>query len=124
VNPRDRLTSLSLFAAAAGCWIALGFVFVSFDPQGDAVALLGGAILLGIASALTLVPLLWLAGFARGRRIAYRGDWLRAGRRGALVGLIVALFVVLRGQDALSPPLAIFIVAMAILVEITLSLRR
>jgi len=32
--------------------------------------------------------------------------------------------VLLRGQQALSLPLAVFVVAMAVLVELTLSLRR
>jgi hypothetical protein len=121
---RDRLANVALFASAALAWAAVGYVLLSFDPMGDAGALLAGALLLGAAVALTLVPLLWLAGFARARRIAYRGDWWRAVRRGALVGLVVAIFVVLRGQDLLTTPLALFVLAMAALVEVTLSLRR
>jgi hypothetical protein len=81
-------------------------------------------VLLGAAIATTLAPLLWLANFVRLGRIAYRGEWLRALRRAGLAGLVVVLFIVLRAQDALSQPLAIFIVAMAVLVELTLSLRR
>lgn len=121
---RDRLANVALLASAALAWAAVGYVLLSLDPMGDAGALLAGALLLGGAVALTLVPLLWLAGFARARRIAYRGDWWRAVRRGALVGLVVAIFVMLRGQDLLTTPLALFVLAMAGFVEVTLSLRR
>ncbi|HUG49265.1 MAG TPA: hypothetical protein VMP67_12740 [Candidatus Limnocylindria bacterium] len=121
---RDRLTGLSLLGAAVAAWLVVAYVLTRLDPVGDPGALLAGALALGSAVALTLTPLFWLSVFARARRIAYWGDWLRAGRRGALVGLLVALFVILRGQDMFSLPLALFIIAMAVLVELTLSLRR
>ena len=105
-------------------WVAVAYVFTTFDPRADATALLAGALLLGGAVALTLAPLLWVGAFARNRGIAYRGDWGRATRRAALTGLVVVLFVLLRAQDALSLPVAAFIVTMAVLVELTLSLRR
>jgi hypothetical protein len=124
VNSRDRLASLALFVAAAVAWLAVGYVLTTYDPRGQAWVLLAGGLLLGLAVALTLAPLLWLAVFVRHRRIAYRGDWWRASRRAALVALVIVLFVVLRGQEALSLPLAIFVVAMAALVEVTFSLRR
>jgi hypothetical protein len=73
---------------------------------------------------LTAAPVLWIANFARGRQIAYRGDWGRAIRRASLAGLAVALLVVLRAQGALSTQLALFVVGMAVLVEATLSVRR
>jgi hypothetical protein len=85
---------------------------------------LAGALLLGAAIGLTLLPLLWLIGFAVQGRVAYRGDWWRAARRAALVGLIAFIFVVLKGEDALNLPLGLFVAAMALLVEVTLSLRR
>lgn len=124
MNRRDRLANLSLFAAAAGAWLAVVAVLVALDPRGEPLVLLVGALLLGSATALTVVPLVWLASFARGRGIAYRGDWWRAARRGLLAGLVVAVFVVLRGQGQLSVPLAIFIVVVAVLAELTMSLRR
>jgi len=124
VNGTDRLANVGLFAAAAATWIAVGYVFVTLDPRGDAFALLAGALLLGASASLTVAPLLWLANFVRHRRIAYRGDWWRALRRAALVGLVVVTFVLLRSQDALNLPLALFVGAMAVLVEITFSLRR
>jgi hypothetical protein len=73
---------------------------------------------------LTTVPLFWLVVYGRNRRIAYRGDWLRAARRGAWVAVVVALLVVLRSQDALSLPLALFIAIMVVFVEISLSVDR
>lgn len=124
MNSRDRQVNAGLLVAAAVTWAALVYVLVTFSPVGNAAVLLAGALLMGMAVALTLVPLLWLAGFARNRSIAYRGDWWRAARRGLLAGFVVALFVLLRGQDELSLPLAVFILAMAALAEVTLTLRR
>jgi hypothetical protein len=124
VNRADRLTNLGLFAVAAAAWAAVALVLVTSDPRANAAVLLAGALMLGGAVAGTLAPLLWLVGFAIQGRIAYRGDWWRAARRAALVGLIVVIFVVLRGEGALNLPLALFVVAMAVLVELTLSLRR
>jgi len=124
MNRRDRLANIGLLGAAASCWLLFGIVMVTLDPRGSAAVLLVGALLVGGAVAATATPLLWLAGFARGRGIAYRGDWWRAIRRGLLAGLVVALFVILRGQGLLSLPLAAFVVAMAVLVELTLHLRR
>ena len=121
---RDRLASVGLFAAAIAAWAAVAYVLLFLDPRGNAAALLAGALLLGAATTLTVMPVLWLIGFGRAHRIAYRGDWSRAARRALLVGLVVAIFVFLRGQAALSLPLALFVVAMAVLVEVTLSLRR
>ena len=124
MNREDRLANIALLGAAGLAWLAVAVVLVAFDPTDDATVLLGGALLLGGAVALTVVPLLWLGAFAIGPRIAYRGDWWRAARRGLLCGLVVTIFVVLRGQDALSLPLALFVLAMAVLAEVTLSLRR
>lgn len=124
MNRADRLTNLGLFTLGLAAWAAVALIVVTLDPRANATALLAGALTLGVAVAGTLAPLLWLAGFALHGRIAYRGDWWRAARRAALVGLIVAIFVVLRGEQALNLPLALFVVAMAVLVELTLALRR
>lgn len=124
MNRADRLTNLGLFVAALAAWTLVALIIVTFDPRTDAAVLLAGALTLGAAVAGTLAPVAWLVGFAVQGRIAYRGDWWRAARRAALVGLIVAIFVVLRGEQALNLPLALFVVAMAVLVEVTLSLRR
>ena len=125
VNRADRLANIGLLLLALGAWAAVVATFISLDPEGNTAVLLAGALLLGGAVAVTLAPLLWLAGFVlRGRGIAYRGDWWRAARRALLCGLAITLLVVLRGQGLLTPPLALFVVGMAALVEVTLWLRR
>jgi hypothetical protein len=80
-----------------------------------------GAVALGIATGLTAAPLFWLASFARHRRIAYRGDWLRAARRGAWVGILVAVLVVMRANGILQPQIALFLIALALVAEVTLT---
>lgn len=109
---------------AALSWAAVGYMLTTLDPRSDSSVIVGGAVLLGVAIALTVAPVLWIAGFVRTRRIAFRGDWIRAARRAALLGLVVTLLVILRAQGALSTPLLIFVIAMPILVEMTLSVRR
>jgi len=121
---RDRVACLALLTTAGVAWLALGYVLTTLDPVGNASVLLSGALLLGAALTLTIAPVLWLLGFARARRIAYRGAWWVALRRGLLVGLVASLLVLLAGQETFSLPLAAFIAAMALLVELTLSLRR
>jgi hypothetical protein len=123
LNRADWLANLALFILAITAWAAVGFLFTNSSPGEGATALLAGALLLGAAVMLTVAPVLWLFGFVRHNRIAYRGDWWRAFRRGALAGLVVALYVFMRGQGLYSLPLMLFIVAMAVLVEVTLSLR-
>lgn len=51
------------------------------------------------------------------RRIVYRGAWGRAGRRGALAGLVVAAMAGLRLAGALSVPIALFALILAGVVE-------
>ncbi|HET6315538.1 MAG TPA: hypothetical protein VFG86_03700 [Chloroflexota bacterium] len=123
MNRADRITNLALFVFAAAAWAGIAFLFVNHYPTESAAVLLAGSLLIGTAVALTVAPLLWLAAFVRSNRIAYRGSWWRAGRRAALAGLVCALFVLMRGQGAFSLALAVFVVAMAILVELTLTLR-
>jgi hypothetical protein len=96
----------------------------TFDPRDSAVALLAGAGMLGTALALTVAPVLWIAIYVNYRNIGYRGSWPRAGRRAALTGLVVATLIVMRAQGAFSLPIVLFVVTMAVLVELTLSLRN
>lgn len=121
---RDRLANLGLFAAAAIVWVLVGLVVTTRDPVADPGAGFIGAALIGLAIALTLVPLLWLAIFSRHRMIAYRGDWLRAIRRSAWVGVVVAVLIVLRIQGLLELPIALFMMALAVIAEATLSAER
>ncbi len=118
------MANLGLFALAVLAWVMTGFFIATRSPRGDVAVQLVGAVLLGFSVGATTVPLFWLTVFAVHRRIAYRGDWMRAARRGAWLGVLVAFFVVLRGQDAFSLPIALFVVAMVAVVELTLSIER
>jgi hypothetical protein len=121
---RDRLANLGVFAAAAVVWLLVGLIVTTRDPIADPVAGFLGAALIGLAVALTTIPIWWLVVFGRHRGVSYNGDWIRAGRRGAWVGLIVAIFIVLRLQGALELPIALFIMALAVVAEATLSAER
>jgi hypothetical protein len=124
MEPRDRLVNLSLFGAAAIVWLLVGLVITTRDPYEDGLAGYVGALLMGLAAGLTAIPMVWLVVFGRHRRIAYQGDWGRAARRGAWVALVVAVIVVLRIQGVFQLPIALFIVAMVVVAEATLSAER
>jgi hypothetical protein len=124
MEARDRLANMGLFLAAAIVWLLVGLIVTSRDPRLDAGAGFLGAGLIGLAVGLTSVPLFWLSAFARHRRIAYRGDWTRAIRRGAWVTVVVAVLVVLRLQNLFQLPIALFILAMVLVAEATLSVER
>ncbi len=124
MEARDRRASLALFGAAAVAWLAVGIVVLSLDPRSDPAIRYGGAALIGAAFGLTTAPLFWLAGFARQRRISFRGDWLRAARRATWVAGVVALVVALRLEGTFRPQIALFVIALAILAEVSLSARR
>jgi len=121
---RDRRANLACLGAAVVAWLVVGVIVLTLDPIRIPAAGFLGALSMGVAAALTSVPLFWLVPFARGRRIAYRGAWTRAGRRGAWVGGIIALFVVLRLQDLFQPQFALFLVALVLVAETTLSMER
>lgn len=124
MESRDRLANLGFFAAAGVAWFLVGLVLTTRDPVVDPTAGFVGAGLIGLAVALTLVPLLWLTVFGRHKQIAYRGDWLRAIRRSAWVGFMVAVLIVLRIQDLLELPIALFLIALVVVAEATLSAER
>lgn len=124
MEARDRIGNLAIFGAAAVAWVLVGIVVTTRDPLVDQTAGYVGAALMGLAMGLTTIPLFWLAVFGRHRRVAYRGDWLRAVRRGGWVALVVALFVVLRVQGIFQIPIALFVVAMVLVAESTLSVER
>ena len=50
--------------------------------------------------------------------------WSRAARRGAWVGLVVGVLVVMRVQGVLELPIAVFIMALVVVAEATLSVER
>lgn len=124
MEARDRLVNLGFFAGAGVIWILVALVVTTRDPRIDSAAGFVGALLIGLAVGLTIVPLFWLATFARHRRIAYRGDWTRAVRRGGWVAVVTAVFVILRLQGVFVPALALFILALVILAEAVLSVER
>ncbi|HEU4673369.1 MAG TPA: hypothetical protein VFS32_10750 [Candidatus Limnocylindrales bacterium] len=124
MEARDRLANLGLFAAAAVAWVLVGLVVTTRDPRLDPAAGIVGAVLIGVALGVTTIPLFWLAVFGRHRRIAYHGDWMRAARRGGWVMVVSAVFVGLRLQGAFQLPIALFIVAMVLVAETTLSVER
>lgn len=124
MESRDRLVNLAIFAAAGIVWLLVGLIVTTRDPIADPIAGFIGAALIGLAVGLTATPVVWLVVFGRHRRIAYRGDWTRAARRGGWIGLIVAIFVVLRLQGALELPIALFILTLAAVAEATLSAER
>ena len=124
MEPRDRLANLGIFAAAGIVWILVALVVTTRDPRVDATAGYVGALLIGLAIGLTVIPLFWLAIFARHRRIAYRGDWTRAVRRGGWVAVVTAVFVILRLQQVFVPAIALLILALVVIAEATLSVER
>jgi hypothetical protein len=124
MEARDRLVNLGFFAAAGVIWILVALVVTTRDPRIDSGAGYVGALLIGLALGLTMIPLFWLAIFGRHRRIAYRGDWMRAIRRGSWVAIVAALFVILRLQQVFQPPIALFILALVVVAEATLSVER
>jgi hypothetical protein len=124
MEARDRLANLGFFAAAGIVWILVALVVTTRDPKLDPTAGSVGALLIGLALGLTVVPLFWLGAFGRHRRIAYRGDWTRAVRRGGWVAIVTAAFVVLRLQQVFQLSIALFIVALVVLAEVTLSVER
>jgi hypothetical protein len=124
MDARDRLANLGIFGAAIVVWVLVALVVTTRDPVAEPLAGFIGAALIGLAVGLTATPIAWLVVFGRHRRIAFRGDWIRAARRGGWIGLLVAIFVVLRLQGALELPIALFLLALAAVAEATLSAER
>jgi hypothetical protein len=69
------------------------------------------------ATGLLVTPFAFLAEFAARRRIAYRGAWGRAGRRGLLAAVGVGALAGLRLGGALSVPAGIFVILLVGMVE-------
>jgi hypothetical protein len=124
MEARDRLVNLGFFAAAGVVWVLVALVVTTRDPRIDPGAGYVGALLIGLALGLMAIPLFWLAIFGLHRRIAYRGDWTRAIRRGGWVAVVAALFVILRLQQVFQPPIALFILLMVVVAEAILSVER
>jgi hypothetical protein len=124
METRDRIVNLALLAAAGLAWILVALLVTTRDPYQDPMAGYLGALLIGLAAGLTAIPLAWLVVFGRHRRIAYQGAWIRAARRGAWIGLFVSVIVVLRLVDAFQLPIILFLAAIFVVAEVTLSAER
>jgi hypothetical protein len=94
------------------------------QPCPDATRnLVVGIGLAATSAALLVTPFAFLGEVVARRRIVYRGAWWRAGRRGALVGLVVAALAGLRLADVLSVPIALFTMLLGAVIEWFLARR-
>jgi hypothetical protein len=118
------MANLAILAAAGVVWLLALLVLNTWYPIEDPSSRFVGAALLGLAVGLTAVPIAWLVVFARHRRIAYKGDWTRAVRRGAWAGLFVTVLVLLRLEGVLVLPIVLFMLALIVVAEMTLSAER
>jgi hypothetical protein len=124
MEAKDRLGNSLFIGAAVVAWVIVAQIVTTTYPRENPTASLVGAGAIGIACGLTTVPLFWLVSFARHRRVALIGDWSRAIRRGSWVAAVIALFVALRIQEVLSLPIAVFVVVLVLLAELSLSVER
>ena len=124
MGANDRVANGFFILGAVVAWIATSQILTTQYAHENAGTDLLASGLIGLAVGLTSVPVFWLVWFARHRRIALLGDWSRAIRRGGWVAAVVALFVALRLQAVLSLPIAVFVVVLVLMAEITLSMER
>jgi MFS family permease len=82
-----------------------------------------GILLASLAAGLLVAPFAFLGEYVARGRIVYRGAWWRAGRRGALVGLVLATLAGLRLADALNVPVALFTIVLGGVAEWFLARR-
>ncbi|MGH2488517.1 MAG: hypothetical protein ACRDFR_02720 [Candidatus Limnocylindria bacterium] len=131
MNRRDRVLVAALAAAGAAALLGV-FVAASqlcpgptaIDPCPDSDR--NRLIVVGLAGAavvLLITPVAFVLDFAARRRIAYLSAWWRAGRRGALFGLVLATLAGLRLADALNSFSAVVVLGVAIIAE-WLAIRR
>jgi hypothetical protein len=123
VGERDRALALGLFVVSVVSWLVLLAVMSTVYPDRLElrVAVAAG---IGATLALTTIPLAWLASYERRGRLTSPGDWIRAGRRGVLLGALVAFLAVLQVTGTGSAAIAMFAVLLVVFVEVTLSYRR
>jgi hypothetical protein len=123
VRERDRGLAIALLGLGAIGWLALVAVMSTVYPDRFEVRV-GVATGIGVALAITTTPLAWLAAYERRGRRERRGDWVRAARRGVLLGALAAFVAVLQVTGTGSAAIALFAVLLVVFVEVTLSYRR
>jgi hypothetical protein len=117
----SRLAVAALGLLAIICALALLLFASTACPVETAVQPCPGAganrlVFIGLAaltSGLLVVPFAFLAEFVLRRRIVYRGAWVRAARRGALLSVVIAVLAGLRLGGALTVPAALFVILLA-----------
>ncbi len=108
------LTGLLLVAFASGaCPVETELQPCPQAPR----TLVVGVGLAATSAALLVTPFAFLGEVMARRRIVYRGAWNRAGRRGVLLGLVLAALAGLRLGGALNVPITIFVIVLAVVVE-------
>lgn len=119
-----------LLLGVVGVGLLLAFASVACpaeteaQPCPDATRNLAVGIGLAATSAALLVtPFAFLGEVVARRRIVYRGAWWRAGRRGAIVGLVLAALAGLRLADALNVPVVLFTILLGGVTEWFLARR-
>ncbi len=125
MTARQRLRIVGVALAGVLCGLLL-LVFAANACPGPSVdeacpaAATNRAIvvaLAALATGLLVAPFAFLAEFLARRRIVYRGAWSRAARRATLVAASVAAFAGLRLGNALTVPVGLFILTVAVLTE-------
>ena len=114
-----------LVLGGAACILALvAFASVACPGPTDVDPCLNASLnrvaVVGLASLdelLLLTPFAFLAEYLVRRRIAYRGGWGRAARRGVLVAAVIAALAGLRLGSALTVPAGLFVLILAGLLE-------
>ncbi len=125
MTPRQRLVVAVLVLAGAACILALvAFASVACPGPTDIDPCPGASlnravvvVLAALAALLLVTPFAFLAEYLLRRRIAYRGGWARAARRGLLAAAVIAALGGLRLGGALTVPAALFVLILAGLAE-------
>ena len=123
VAERDRAVALTLLVLAAVVWLAVLAVMTTVYPDRFEIRV-AVATGIGVALALSAIPLAWLAAYDRRGRLTRSGDWIRAARRGILLGALAAFLAVLQVTGTGSIAIALFALLLVVFVEVTLSYRR
>ena len=125
MEARDRTANLAFFAAAAVVWVLVGLVVTTRDPIAEPSAGFVGAMLIGPGRRADARSRSSgsrsSAGIARSPTAA---TGCARSAAAAWVGIVVAVLVVLRLQGLLELPIALFIIAMVVVAEATLSAER